>query len=162
MDRTARGVRFSQLVRLRVAGRAWPSLIGVVWGDVGRKRMACRRCEWGRRSGRRVTQKVGVIQHSASRGNLGRQELAGRVVVWGRESRGGRSVVCVGLRLRRVPQFMFLALLQRCGRLLGHWVGVWECEADGPAMISLERIKAAWWMCAGRALGDMCTLAYAA
>ena len=42
--------------------------------------MACRRCECGRRSARRVTQGVGVLQHSASCGNLGRQELVGKVV----------------------------------------------------------------------------------
>ena len=57
--------------------------------------MACRRSECGRRSARRVTQKVGVMQHSASRGNRGRQELVGKVLAWGREAGGGRSVVCV-------------------------------------------------------------------
>ena len=85
MDSVARGVRFWQLVRLGVAGRARASLLGVFGDDVGRARMACGRCECGRRCARRVTQKVGVIQHSASRGNLGRQELVGRVVVWGRK-----------------------------------------------------------------------------
>ena len=36
--------------------------------------------------------------------------------------------------LRCVPQFMFLALRWRCGRLLcGTRSGVWECEADGPS-----------------------------
>ena len=65
-------------------------------GDVGRARMACGRCECGRRSARRVTQKVGVMQHSSFRGKLGRQELAGKVVFWGREPGGGRNMVCVG------------------------------------------------------------------
>ena len=45
--------------------------------------MGCGRCECGRRSVRRVTQKVGVMQHSASCGTLGRQELVGKVVLWG-------------------------------------------------------------------------------
>ena len=56
--------------------------------------MVCGRCECGRRSARRVTQKVGVMQHSASSGNLGRQELVGQVVAWGREAGEDRSVVC--------------------------------------------------------------------
>ena len=64
--------------------------------DVDRARMACRRCECDRRRGRRVTQKVGVMRHSACRGNLGRQESVRKVMVWGRESRRGRSVVWVG------------------------------------------------------------------
>ena len=58
--------------------------------------MGCGRCEYGRRSARRVTQTVGVVQHSASCGNLGRQELVGKVLAWGREAGGGRSAVCVG------------------------------------------------------------------
>ena len=57
--------------------------------------MAWKRSECGRRSARRMTQTVGVMQHSASRGNLGRQELVGKVLAWGREAGGGRSVVCV-------------------------------------------------------------------
>ena len=65
-------------------------------GDVGRARMACGRCECGRRCTRRVIQKVGVMQHSSFRGTLGRQELVGKVVVWGREAGRCRSVVCVG------------------------------------------------------------------
>ena len=96
MESVARGVRFSQVMRLGVGGRAWASLICVVGGDVGRVRMGCKRCECGRRSARRVTQKVGVLQHSASRGTLGRQELVGKLVVSGREAGGCRSVVCVG------------------------------------------------------------------
>ena len=48
MDSVARGVRFWQLVRLGVAGRAWVSLVGVFGGDVGRARMACGRCAFGR------------------------------------------------------------------------------------------------------------------
>ena len=82
MDSVARGVRFWQLVRLGVGGRAWASLICVFGGDVGRARTGCGRCECGRRSARRVTQKVGVMQHSASCGTLGRQELVGKVMVW--------------------------------------------------------------------------------
>ena len=72
-------------------------------GDIGRARMAWKRSECGRRSARRMTQKVGVMQHSASRGNLGRQELVGKVMAWGREAEGCRSVVCVVHWLRRVP-----------------------------------------------------------
>ena len=82
--------------------------------------MACGRCECGRRCACRVTQKVGVLQHSASRGNLGRQELVGKVVAWWREARGCRSVVCVVRWLRRVLKFMLLALRETRGRLLGH------------------------------------------
>ena len=65
-------------------------------GHVGRGRMACGRSECGRRSARRVTQTVGVMQHSASCGTLGRQELVGKVVVWGREAGGCRVLVCIG------------------------------------------------------------------
>ena len=65
--------------------------------------MACGRCECGRRSARRMTQAVGVMQHSASCGTLGRQELVGQVLAWGREAGGGRIVVCVVHLLRRVP-----------------------------------------------------------
>ena len=86
MDSVAGGVRFWQLVRLGVAGRAWASLLGVFGGDVGRARMACGRCECGRRSARHVTQTVGVMQDSASRGNLERRELVAKAVVWGREA----------------------------------------------------------------------------
>ena len=71
MGSVARGVRFWQVGRLGVAGCAWQSLLGVLGGGVGRARMACGRCERGRRIARRVTQKVGVMQHSAFRGNLG-------------------------------------------------------------------------------------------
>ena len=50
-------------------------------GGVGRARMACGRCECGRGCARRVTQPVGVMQHSAFRGTVGRQELVEKVVV---------------------------------------------------------------------------------
>ena len=125
MDSVARGVCFSQLARLGVAGRAWPSLLGVVWGDVGRARMACRRCECGRRRGCRVTQKVGVMRHSACRGNLMRQELVGMVVVWGRESRRGRNVVRIGPVAWRPAIYAFgvtlkaMAVVVGLGRALG-------------------------------------------
>ena len=49
VDSVARGLRFWQWVRLGVAGCAWASLLGVFGGDVGRARMACGRCECGRR-----------------------------------------------------------------------------------------------------------------
>ena len=57
--------------------------------------MVCGRCECGRRSARRVTQKVGVLQHSTFRGILGRQELVAKVLACWREAWEGRSVVCV-------------------------------------------------------------------
>ena len=107
MDSVAGGVRVWQLVRLGVAGRAWASLLGVFGGDVGRARMACGRCECGRRCARRVTQTVGVMQHSSFRGKLGRQELVGKVVVWGREAGGGGSVVCVGPVASRPAIYVF-------------------------------------------------------
>ena len=96
MDSVAGGARFWQWVRLSVAGRAWASPLGVFGGDVSRMRMACGRYECGRRCARRVTQEVGVMQHSSFRGKLGRQELVGKVVVWGREAGGVTNVVCVG------------------------------------------------------------------
>ena len=108
-DSVARGVRFWQLVRLGVAGRAWASLLGVLGGGVGRARMACRRYERGRRYACLAKQKVGVVQHSSLRGKLGWQELVGKVVVWGWKAGGCRSVVWSVL-LRRVSQFMLLAL----------------------------------------------------
>ena len=117
MDSVARGVRFWQFVRLGVVGRAWASLLGVFGCDVGRARMACGRCECGRRCARRMTQTVGVMQHSAFRGNLGRQELVGKVVAWGREG-GDAGVWFASVVLRCVPQFMFLALRWKCGQLL--------------------------------------------
>ena len=91
MDSVARGIRFWQLVRLGVGGRAWASLICVVGGDVGRARMACRRCDCGRHCAMRLTQKVCVMQQSAFRGILGWQELVGKVMVWGREAGEGRE-----------------------------------------------------------------------
>ena len=99
----ARGIRIWQLAHLGVGRRAWASLIGVLGGHVGRARMACKRCECGRRVACRVTQEVGVLQHSAFRGTLGRQEVIGKVVAWWREAGGGRIVVCVVRWLRRVP-----------------------------------------------------------
>ena len=134
----ARGVRFWQFVRLGVAGRAWASLLGVLGGDVGRARMACGRCECGRRSGRRVTQKVGVMQHSAFRGTLGRQDATREPPAWrvSREGvglgRGSRGMQVCGLH--RVPEVTRWALRWKCGLLLrGARPGVWECEADGPS-----------------------------
>ena len=118
MDSVARGVRFWQLVRLGVAGRAWASLLGVLGGAVGRSSMACGRYECGRLWLRLVIQKVGVMQHSSFRGKPGRQELVGKVVVWGREAGGGMSVVWSDL-LRRVPDVVDLALRWECGRSLG-------------------------------------------
>ena len=111
MDSVAGGVRVWQLVRLGVAGRAWASLLGVFGGDVGRARMACGRCECGRRCVRRVTQTVGVMQDSASRGNLERQELVGKGVVWGREVGGCGSVVCVGPVASRLAIYVFDVVL---------------------------------------------------
>ena len=133
VDSVARGVRFWQLVRLGIAGRAWGSLLGVFGGNMGRARMAWGRCECGRRCARLVIQKVGVIQHSSFRGKLGRQELVGKVVVWGKEGGGGRSVVCVGPVASRLA---ILCLWRYAGCVGGSWrtsSGVWECEADGPA-----------------------------
>ena len=98
----ARGFRFGQLARSGVGRRAWASRIGVVGGDVGRARMGCGRCECGRRCARRVTQKVCVLQHSAFRGTLGRQELVGKVMRWWREAGECRGVVCVVRWLCRV------------------------------------------------------------
>ena len=112
MDSVARGVRFWQTVRLGVAGRAWTSLLGVFGCDVGRARMACGRCERGRRSARRVTQRVGVMQHSSFRGILGRQEVVGKVVVWEREAGGGGSVVCVGCVASRPANYVFGVMLE--------------------------------------------------
>ena len=37
-----------------------------------------------------------MLQHSAFRGTLGRQELVGKVLAWWREAGGSRSVVCIG------------------------------------------------------------------
>ena len=48
-----------------------------------------------------------MLQHSASRGKLGRQELVGKVVVWGREAGGGGSVVCVGPVASRPAIYVF-------------------------------------------------------
>ena len=107
VDSVARGVRFWQSVRLGVVGRAWASLLGVLGGDVGRVKMACGRCERGRRFARRVTQAVGVMQHSPFRGKLGRQELLGKVVVWGKDAGGGWSVVCVGAVASRPAIYAF-------------------------------------------------------
>ena len=90
-------------------------------GDVGRARMGCGRCECGRRSARRVTQTVGVMQHSASCGNLGRQELVGKVLVWGREAGGSRSVVCVGPVASRRAIYDFGVTLDV--RAVGAWLG---------------------------------------
>ena len=103
----ARGVRFWQLARLGVGGRAWASLTGVFGGDVGRARMGCGRCECGRRSARRVTQEVGVMQHSASCGNIGQEELVGKVLAWGREAGRCRSVVCIGPVASRRAIYVF-------------------------------------------------------
>ena len=75
--------------------------------------MACGRCECGRRSARRVTQAVGVMQHWSVRGKLGRQEFVEKVVVWGRGRRGMQEC-----GLRRVPQVKRWALRWKCGRLL--------------------------------------------
>ena len=130
MGSVARGVRFWQLARLGVAGCAWASLLGVLGGDVGRVKMACGRCERGRRFARRLTQKVGMMRHSASHGNLGRQELVGRVVVWGREAGGGRSVICVGPVASRLNLCIW-RYAESVGGCCGTRSGVWECEADG-------------------------------
>ena len=90
-------------------------------GDVGRAKMGCGRCECGRRSARRVTQTVGVMQHSASCGNLGRQELVGKVLAWGREAGGCRSVVCVGPVALRPEIYVFG--LTPYVRSVGAWLG---------------------------------------
>ena len=74
--------------------------------------MACGRCERGRRCARRVTQKVGVMQHSSFRGKLEWQELVGKVVVWGREAGGCRSVVCVGPVASRPGIYVFGVTLE--------------------------------------------------
>ena len=50
----------------------------------------------------RVTQEVCVLQHSAFRGTLGRQELVGKVMRWWREAGECRGVVCVVRWLCRV------------------------------------------------------------
>ena len=135
MDSVAGGARFWQWVRLSVAGRAWASPLGVFGGDVSRMRMACGRYECGRRCARRVTQEVGVMQHSSFRGKLGRQELVAKVVLWGRESRGGRSVVCVGPVASRPTSYGFGVTLEAKAVVvgLGRTFGSVECEADGPA-----------------------------
>ena len=52
------------------------------------------------------------MQHSAFRGNLGRQELVGKVVVWGGEAGGGRSVVCVGPVASRPAIYAFGVTLE--------------------------------------------------
>ena len=127
------GVRLWQLVRLGVAGRAWASLLGVFRGGVGRARMACGRCEYGRRCARRMTQEVSVMRHLAFRGTLGRQELVGKVVVWGRKPRGMqecglRRSCCVTSRC-----LCFLRYAESVGSWCGTRSGVWECEADGPS-----------------------------
>ena len=100
------------MMRLGVAWRAWASLLGVFGDDVGRARMACGRCECGRRFARRVTQAVGLIQHSSFRGKLGWQELVGKVVVWGREAGGCGSVVCVGPVASRAAMYAFGVTLE--------------------------------------------------
>ena len=98
---------------------------------MGRARMACWRCECGRRCARRVTQAVGVMQHSAFRGTLGRQELVGKVVVWGRGS-GRRQecglcwFCCVASR-----NLWFWRYAESVGGCCLTSSGVWECEADG-------------------------------
>ena len=74
--------------------------------------MGCGRCECGRRSARRVTQTVGVMQHSAFRGNLWRQELVGKVVAWGRDGKGASSVVCVGPVASRAAMYVFGVTLE--------------------------------------------------
>ena len=112
VDSVARGVRFWQLVRLGVAGRGWASLLGVLGGDVGRARMACGRQKCGRRCACRVTQKVGVVQRSAPRGTLGRQDLVGKAMVWGWEAGGGSSVVCVGSVASRPAIYAFRVTLE--------------------------------------------------
>ena len=88
-------------------GACMASLLGALGGDVGRARMACGRCECGRRGARRVTQAVGVMQHSSFCGNLGWQRLVGKVVVWGREAGGCGSVVCVGPVASRLAVYAF-------------------------------------------------------
>ena len=112
MDRVARGVRFWQTVRLGVAGHAWTSLLDVFGDDVGRARMAWRRCERCRRSARRVTQRKAVMQHSPFRGKLGRRELVGKVVVRGREAGGCRTVDCVGRVASRPTIYAFGVTLE--------------------------------------------------
>ena len=74
--------------------------------------MACGRCECGRRIARRVTQKVNVMQHLSFRGTPGRQELAGKVVVWVTEAGGCRSVVCVGSVASRPAIYVFGVTLE--------------------------------------------------
>ena len=123
MGSVARGVRFWQLVRLGVAGRAWASLLGVFGGVVGRTRMACGRCERGRRSARRVTQAVGVVQHWSFRGKVGRQELVGKVV-WVREAGGCRGVVCVGHVASRPAVCAFWRYVGSAGGCCGYYVGL--------------------------------------
>ena len=69
---------------------------------------------------------------SASRGNLGRQELVGKVVVWGREIRDA-GVWFASVLLRRIPQFMFWRYAEVVGGGWGTRSGDWACEADGPS-----------------------------
>ena len=83
--------------------------------------MGCGKCECGRRSARRVTHEVGVMQHSAFRGNLGRQELVGKVVAWGRDAGQGRSVVCVGPVASRAAIYDFGLTVDV--RAVGAWLG---------------------------------------
>ena len=109
MDSVARGVRFWQLVRLGVAGRAWASLLGVSGGVVGRARMACGRCECS--CARRVIQKVGVMQHSLSVAAFVSQHCGLLAEVW--------LLWFASVLLHRVAQFMHLALRWLPGRFLG-------------------------------------------
>ena len=97
--------------------------------------MACGRCECGRRSARRVIQKVGVVQHWSFCGKLGWQELVGKVVVWGREAGGGGNgnAVCIGPVASRPAVNAFWRHAGSAGRWSLTRSGVWECEADGPA-----------------------------
>ena len=65
--------------RVWCCGDAWASLIGVLEARLAGRGWLTGDAS-GRRSARRVTQKVGVMQHSASCGTLGRQELVGKVL----------------------------------------------------------------------------------
>ena len=125
MDSVARGVRFWQLVRLGVGGRAWASLICVFGGDVGRAGMSCWRSDY-RGFGALLASRGTCV--TTFRGGLWRQELVGNVLLWGREAGGGRSVVCIpprGLRFRRFAKTL--------GGCCGTRSAVWACEPDGPS-----------------------------
>ena len=132
MDSVARGVRFWQLVRLGVAGRAWASLLGVLGGDVGRARMACGRCERGRRCARRLTE----CRCSAALVIRWKARAAGVSREGGGLGEGSRGMQECGLRRSCCVASGNLCIWRYAGRA-NRWCltrsGAWECEADGPS-----------------------------